>query len=54
MITNRNNTLKLRAHSVRNLTAAELRAARGGCGDPCPDPWGPQRAHGPNIDVKHK
>jgi hypothetical protein len=34
MNTNRNNTLKLRARSIRNLTAAELRVANGGatCG----------------------
>jgi hypothetical protein len=25
-------TLALRAHSIRNLTAAELRVAHGGCG----------------------
>ena len=33
MTTNRNNTLKLRAHSIRTLTPSDLRAVVGGIND---------------------
>ena len=52
MNTNRNNTLKLRAHSIRMLTAGELRAALGGKSYlPCGKSWtgeDPQPKHNPN------
>ena len=40
MKTNRNNTLTLRAHSIRTLTPGELRVANGGCAAGCHDTCG--------------
>jgi hypothetical protein len=52
MKTNRNNTLKLRAHSIRTLTRSELLVANGGKSYlPCGKSWtteNPEPKHNPN------
>jgi hypothetical protein len=56
MKTNNDTTLKLRAHSIRTLTASELRGAHGGKSYlPCGKSWtteDPQPKHNPNLNLK--
>ena len=49
MKSNTKATLKLRAHSIRNLTAAELRAAHGGKSF---DGTNPHSANGSQASIK--
>ena len=44
-------TLALRAHNIRNLTAAELRAAHGGVWAPLPEPLVPPNHSDPHAPV---